>query len=132
MNRDGEDVTKIIQGTRPAWSPQGEQLLYDADKHIYRLDMNSGGKTLLSRDGFDADWFDPATLSVQPSAKLLTTVWGHSQRRSTMKLIVIEAQFCSLPSQHGLELFWRILITAIESVAYLQYAQCARWDLENP
>ncbi|MDE0425222.1 MAG: hypothetical protein OXN25_10165 [Candidatus Poribacteria bacterium] len=76
MNRDGKDVTKIIQGTRPAWSPQGDQLLYDADKRVFRLDINSGGKTLLSRDGFDADWFDPATLPVEPNAALLTTQWG--------------------------------------------------------
>ncbi len=81
MNRDGKDVTKIIQGTRPAWSPQGDQLLYDADKRIFRLDINSGGKTLLSRDGFDADWFDPATLPVEPKAYLLTTQWGKLKQK---------------------------------------------------
>ncbi len=81
MNRDGKGVKKIVEGARPAWSPQGDQLLYDADKHIYRLDMNSGNKTLLSRDGFGADWFDPAALPVQPQPGLVTTVWGILKRR---------------------------------------------------
>ena len=81
MNRNGKNVTKIVEGARPAWSPQGDQMLYDADKRIFRLNINSGDKTLLARDGFDADWFDPASLSVQPSAELLTTTWGQLKQK---------------------------------------------------
>ena len=81
MNRDGTGIQKIIEGARPAWSPQGDQLLYDANKHIFRLDINSGNKTLLARDGFDADWFDPATLPVEPNAALLTTQWSRLKQK---------------------------------------------------
>ncbi len=76
MNRDGKKVTKIASGAYPCWSPQGDQLLYASDKNIFRIDISSGSKKLLARDGFDADWFDPASLSVEPSADLLTTQWG--------------------------------------------------------
>ena len=81
MNRDGKGVTKIAEGARPAWSPQGDRLLYDKDKNLFTINVKNGSKDLLARDGFDGDWFDPATLPVQPSAELLTTTWGKLKQR---------------------------------------------------
>ena len=81
MNRDGKRVTKIASGAYPCWSPQGDQLLYASDKNIFRIDVDSGNKKLLARDGFDGDWFDPASLSVQPNINLLTTEWGKLKQK---------------------------------------------------
>ena len=81
INPDGSGLKKIVAGARPEWSPEGDKLFYDANKSIYRYDMNNRSKTLLARDGFDPDWFDPATLPVQPNPELLTTIWGKLKQK---------------------------------------------------
>ena len=81
MNRDGTGVTKIVEGARPAWSPHADQLLYHKDLNLYTIDVKSGSKRLLARDGFDGDWFDPAALPVEPNAVQLTTIWGQLKQK---------------------------------------------------
>ena len=64
----------------PTWSPDGNELIYNARvglSQIFKTDLNGGTPTQLTHDGSNtnSDWFDP-TLSVSPSAQLLTTMWG--------------------------------------------------------
>lgn len=64
----------------PTWSPDGSELIYNARvgfSQIFKIDLNGGDPTQLTHDGSNSspDWFDP-TLSVSPSAQLLTTMWG--------------------------------------------------------
>ena len=73
---------KLVAGSTPTWSPQGNHMLYTTDKNLFRIDVNTRSKTFLENDAFHADWFDPATLPVQPNPKLLTTVWGQLKRNA--------------------------------------------------
>jgi len=64
----------------PTWSSDGSELIYNARagfSQIFKIDLNGGDPTQLTHDGSNSspDWFDP-TLSVSPSAQLLTTMWG--------------------------------------------------------
>lgn len=94
INRDGSDLQEIFvpgrRSRRPVWSPPGDELLYEDYiplqlEHIklnlaqvHKIALGSHVRERLTNDGanFDPDWFDPATLSVQPQLRLLTTVWG--------------------------------------------------------
>ena len=85
MNTDGSKQKNLTRNNArdgaPVWSPQGDRLLYDKDKNLFTINVKNGSKDLLARDGFDGDWFDPVTLSVQPSAELLTTTWGQLKQK---------------------------------------------------
>ena len=76
MNPDGKKINKIVSGAYPAWAPLGEKLLYSSNKNLFKIDLNTGRKEMLARDAFHGDWFDPASLSVQPNDNMITTQWG--------------------------------------------------------
>lgn len=91
INRDGGGSQKIFSpGRRPVWSPHGDALLYEDYiplqlahiklnlPQVYKIALGSHVPERLTNNGanFDPDWFDPATLPVQPQPRLLTTVWG--------------------------------------------------------
>ena len=64
----------------PTWSPDSSELIYNAragSLQLFKTDLNGGDPTQLTHDGSNSspDWFDP-TLSVSPSVRLLTTMWG--------------------------------------------------------
>lgn len=94
INRDGSGLQEIFvpgrRSRRPVWSPHGDELLYEDYiplqlphiklnlAQIYKIALGSHEPERLTNNGanFDPDWFDPTTLDVSPSEKLLTTVWG--------------------------------------------------------
>lgn len=91
LNRDGTGLHQILKdetlvAIEPTWSPHGDALIYtDAvmrpDEVFYQLfktDMTDSKPVQLTDEGdnYGADWFNPTTLDVSPSEKLLTTVWG--------------------------------------------------------
>ena len=66
--------------TDPTWSPDGNELIYNARvgfSQLFKMDLNGGDPTQLTHDGSNSspDWFDPF-YSVSPSAHLSTTMWG--------------------------------------------------------
>ena len=90
-NRDGTGLLHIIKDEEsicqsPTWSPHGDELIYtdvvrqpgkNISVQLFKTDLSGGNPTQLTHEGNNsrADWFDP-TLSVLPSVRLLTTIWG--------------------------------------------------------
>ena len=93
MNRDGTGLQQIIEegqyAGNPVWSPNGNELLYDAidaniDLQIYKISLDTGVSVQLTDEeswSYLGDWFDPAyALPVSPRPQLLTTIWGELKR----------------------------------------------------
>ena len=92
VNRDGSGLRKIIGSgenigvSNPAWSPRGNELIYNIYNHqgrgsrqLFKTTLDGGVPEQLTHRGnnFRADWFDPAyALPVSPQPSLLTTTWG--------------------------------------------------------
>lgn len=83
VGRDGKEVKEVVSGARPAWSPDGEKLVYDAGGQLFTLDLKRRKSKQLTVRAVNVEgaWFDPGVLPIQPSAALLTTVWGRLKRR---------------------------------------------------
>ena len=89
-NRDGSGLRKIIDAGEgmaafnPAWSPDGNELIYNKGiggvRDLFKVALDGGTPERLTHrqgDNFKADWFDPAfALPVSPQSSLLTTIWG--------------------------------------------------------
>ena len=89
-NRDGSGLRKIIDAEdgmaafNPAWSPDGNELIYNKGiggvRDLFKGALDGGTPERLTHrqgDNFKADWFDPAfALPVSPQSSLLTTIWG--------------------------------------------------------
>ena len=93
VNRDGTGLRQLVdKAGRDAWSPElwspelspdGSEVLYTQRPQIFKVDVNSGLRTLLTNFGqnFGGDWFDPAyALPVSPQPELLTTTWGEQKK----------------------------------------------------
>ena len=93
VNRDGTSLRQLVdEADRDAWSPElwspelspdGSEVLYTQGPQIFKVDVNSGIRTLLTNFGlnFGGDWFDPAyALPVSPQPELLTTTWGRTEK----------------------------------------------------
>ena len=92
INRDGSRLRQLVSekgpdALRPTWSPHGDEIIYQQKvgsfTQLFKIDVGSRIKTQLTHDGHNsrADWFDPATLPVQPNIELLTTTWGKLKRK---------------------------------------------------
>ncbi|RKU16126.1 hypothetical protein C6500_18320 [Candidatus Poribacteria bacterium] len=96
INRDGTGLQQVIDdGTgresSPAWSPQGDELLYTQyikgqQMQIFKIGLDRGTPVQLTDPTFwhfTGDWFDPAyALPVSPQPQLLTTTWGDVKKRN--------------------------------------------------
>ena len=88
VNRDGTGLRQLVEEAgRDAWSPElspdGSEVLYTQGSQIFKVDVNSGVRTLLTNFGRNSggDWFDPVyALPVSPQPKLLTTTWGEMKK----------------------------------------------------
>ena len=93
VNRDGTGLRQLVdEAGRDAWSPElwspelspdGSEVVYTQGPQIFKVDVNSGVRTLLTNFGqnFGGDWFDPAyALPVSPQPDLLTTTWGEMKK----------------------------------------------------
>ena len=93
VNRDGTGLRQLVEeADRDAWSPElwspelspdGSEVVYTQGPQIFKVDVNSGIRTLLTNFGlnFGGDWFDPAyALPVSPQPDLLTTTWGEVKK----------------------------------------------------
>ena len=88
VNRDGTGLRQLVDeagpyAESPALSPDGSEVLYTQGPQIFKVDVNSGVRTLLTNFGqnFGGDWFDPAyALPVSPQPVLLTTTWGEMKK----------------------------------------------------
>ena len=93
VNRDGTGLRQLVdEADRDAWSPElwspelspdGSEVVYTQGPQIFKVDVNSGLRTLLTNFGlnFGGDWFDPAyALPVSPQPALLTTTWGEMKK----------------------------------------------------
>ena len=92
MDRFGKELRQVVpvgrsRASMPVWSPDGAELLYqrrDGDHtQLFKINLHTGISQKLTRRGvnYAADWFDPATLPVQPQADLLTTTWGQLKQK---------------------------------------------------
>ena len=88
VNRDGTGLRMLVDEAGPhadfpALSPDGSEVLYTQGPQIFKVDVNSGVRTLLTNFGRNSggDWFDPAyALPVSPQPDLLTTTWGEMKK----------------------------------------------------
>jgi len=88
-NQDGSGWKRVTDRGAffPIWSLHGDELLYQQEvknqKQLFKIVLGSRVKTQLTHEGinFQADWFDPAALPVQPDVELLTTVWGKLKQK---------------------------------------------------
>lgn len=92
INRDGSRLRQLVSekgpdALRPTWSPQGDEIIYQQEvkgtTQLFKIDVGSRVKTQLTHKGSNsrADWFDPASLPVQPQSHLLTTIWGKLKQK---------------------------------------------------
>ena len=76
MNRFSGELRQIVsekggEASQPAWSPDGEELLYQQKignhTQLFKINLRTGQTQKLTRGNhnFHADWFDPQVLSVQ-------------------------------------------------------------------
>ncbi|MXY99484.1 hypothetical protein F4Y93_02115 [Candidatus Poribacteria bacterium] len=95
VNRDGTGLRQLVEeagrhAQYPELSPDGSEVLYTqgfAALFIFKVDVNSGIRTQLTRTGGDSggDWFDPRhALPVEPQPALLTTTWGELKKESSL------------------------------------------------
>ena len=88
VNRDGTGLRQLVEeagpeAEYPELSPDGAEVLYTWAPQIFKVDVNSGVRTLLTNFGrnFGGDWFDPAyALPVSPMPALLSTTWGEMKK----------------------------------------------------
>ena len=88
VNRDGTGLRQLVDeagphAEYPALSPDGSEVVYTQGPQIFKVDVNSGLRTLLTNFGqnFGGDWFDPVyALPVSPQPDLLTTTWGEMKK----------------------------------------------------
>ena len=86
VNRDGTGLRMLVDEAGPhaefpELSPNGSEVLFTQGSQIFKVDINSGLRKLLTPVGQNSggDWFDPAyayALPVSPQSELLTTTWG--------------------------------------------------------
>ena len=92
INRDGSQLRQLVSekgpdALRPTWSPYGDEIIYQQEvkgaTQLFKIDVGSRVKTQLTHKGDNsrADWFDPASLPVQPQPQLLTTTWGKLKKK---------------------------------------------------
>ena len=85
VNSDGKGLKRLLpNAVYPAWSPLGDELLYQRGGELFVYNFGRRISTQLTRGRFsarDADWFDPELLPVQPQASLLTTMWATIKQR---------------------------------------------------
>ena len=92
INRDVSQLRQLVsekgpEALRPTWSPQGDEIIYQqkvgGSTQLFKIDVGSRVKTQLTHKGSNssADWFDPASLPVQPQPHLLTTLWGKLKQK---------------------------------------------------
>lgn len=91
VNRDGTGVKQVVKvggenPPDPTWAPSGNALVYQqqvgGDMQLFKVTLANGRSEQLTRDGSntDADWFDPAALSISPQPQLLTTIWSQLKK----------------------------------------------------
>ena len=88
VNRDGTGLRQLVDEAGPdaefpVLSPDGSEVIYTQETQIFKVDVNSGVRTLLTPVGqnIGGDWFDPNyTLAVSPQPELLTTTWGELKK----------------------------------------------------
>ncbi len=88
VNRDGTGLRQLVDEAGPdaefpVLSPDGSEVVYTQGSQIFKVDVNSGVRTLLTPVGQNVggDWFDPNyTLPVSPQPELLTTTWGELKK----------------------------------------------------
>ena len=88
VNRDGTGLRMLVDEAGPhaefpELSPDGSEVVYTQGPQIFKVDVNSGLRTLLTNFGqnFGGDWFDPVyALPVSPQPALLTTTWGEMKK----------------------------------------------------
>ena len=86
VNRDGTGLRQITEAEEkfasdPTWSPEGNEMIYSSvsGRHqLYKTDVKGDNTIQLTHEGSNhwPDWFNPTNLSVSPSVKSLTTMWG--------------------------------------------------------
>lgn len=92
LNRFGGELKQIVsekggQASQPAWSPDGEELLYQQKvgnhTQLFKINLRTGQIQKLTHRGhnFHADWFDPQVLPVQPAKQTLTTTWAEVKKK---------------------------------------------------
>ena len=84
IDRNGRGLRRLVSNaSRPVWSSLGDELVYGKKQQLFKYNLNSRRSKQLTHGAinFDADWFDPQVLPVQPQTSLLTTKWATIKQR---------------------------------------------------
>ena len=91
VNRDGSGLEQVvfdeIKASDPAWSPLGNELVYEQsvgkEVHLFTIALGSDNSLQRTVAGYnsDPDWFDPLALPVEPQPNLVITIWGEMKRK---------------------------------------------------
>lgn len=79
VDNNGKGLKHLTDGVYPAWSPLGDELVYQRNSQLFKFNIGSRrSKRLTHGVGVNsgADWFDPELLPVRPQSSLLTTMWA--------------------------------------------------------
>ena len=84
-------ITSLVANA-PAWAPSGDALIYTegivgSDSQIFKINLTNHKLTQLTDDGsnLSGNWFDPGQLPISPSAPLMTTLWGDTKTRDSLR-----------------------------------------------
>lgn len=86
VNSNGKRLKLLIPSAiDPSWSPHGDEFIYRRNSQLFKLNLDNRESIKLTHGAvnFDADWFDPQLLPVQPQTSLLTTKWAALKKEGT-------------------------------------------------
>lgn len=84
IRKSGRGLKRLVRnGSRPAWSPSGDELIYGKDSQLFKFDLSNRKSKQLTHGAinFGADWSEVKPLPVEPQASSLTTTWGAVKQR---------------------------------------------------
>ena len=84
IRKSGRGLKLLVRdASRPAWSPDGDELIYGKGNQLFKFDLSNRRSTQLTHGAinFGADWSEVKPLSVEPQASQLTTKWATIKQR---------------------------------------------------
>ena len=84
IRKSGRGLKLLVRdASRPAWSPDGDELIYGKGNQLFKFDLSNRRSKQLTQGAinFGADWSEVKPLPVEPQASQLTTTWATIKQR---------------------------------------------------
>ena len=84
IRKSGRGLKRLVpNGSRPAWSPSGDELIYGKGNQLFKFDLSNRESEQLTHGAinFGADWSEVKPLPVAPQPSQLTTRWAIIKQR---------------------------------------------------